>query len=68
MVPYRKLNRAESAPHARGLQTMETEFAPDTAAALSAAARDLALAYPAAAFVCLVAATALFAAWAARQI
>lgn len=46
---------------------MKTVYAPDTAAAYAAAARDLALAYPVAAFAFLVIVTALFATWAARQ-
>ena len=46
---------------------MKTIYAPDTAAACAAAARDLALAYPVSAYALCVALTALFAAWAARQ-
>ena len=46
---------------------MKTIYAPDTAAAYAAAARDFALAYPVSAYALCVALTALFAAWAARQ-
>jgi len=45
---------------------MKTVYAPDTAAAWIDAARDMALANPAAAFAVCVALTALFATWASR--
>jgi hypothetical protein len=46
---------------------MKTVFAPDTAAAFAADLQAVALAHPVLAFAVLIAATALFARFAARQ-